>query len=187
MLQDIVVKEIYQPSCGFSYRNVQKWVERVEQAAGRAGYTICDLKPLAELLGCEPAMAAIKDSTHSLLGALVSANRRSRTYNCRCVLRPATHTLLHAGELYREVTIMLHTEQLVAWRTADGQEYSSPAHQVTLDPDEDELAAALLTRIAGVEIAPEHMAELRAQMAGGAPPPPWLTTPHRTTCANSSA
>lgn len=83
------------------------------------------------------------------------------------VLHPVTHTLLHAGEMYREVTILLHTEQLVAWRTADGQEYSAPAHQVTLDPDEDGLAAALLTRIAGVEIAPEHMAELRAQMAGG--------------------
>lgn len=89
------------------------------------------------------------------------------TYNFRCVLRPATHTLLHAGELYREVTILLHTEQLVAWRTADGQEYSAPAHQVLLDPDEDGLAAAILSRIAGVEIAPEHMAELRAQMAGG--------------------
>lgn len=82
------------------------------------------------------------------------------------VLRP-THTLLHAGELYREVTILLHTEQLVAWRTADGQEYSAPAHQVLLDPDEDGLAAAILSRIAGVEIAPEHMAELRAQMDGG--------------------
>lgn len=83
------------------------------------------------------------------------------------VLMPATHTLLHAGELYREVTILLHTEQLVAWRTADGQEYSAPAHQVLLDPDEDGLAAAILSRIAGVEIAPEHMVELRAQMAGG--------------------
>lgn len=78
-----------------------------------------------------------------------------------------THTLLHAGELYRDVTILLHTEQLVAWRTADGQEYSARAHQVQLDPDEDGLAAAILSRIAGVEIAPEHMAELRAQMAGG--------------------
>lgn len=78
-----------------------------------------------------------------------------------------THTILHAGELYRDVTILLHTEQLVAWRTADGQEYSARAHRVTLDPDEDGIAAAILSRIAGVEIAPEHMAELRAQMAGG--------------------
>lgn len=97
------------------------------------------------------------------------ANRGSRTHNCRCVLNPVatSHTLLHAGELYREVTILLHTEQLVAWRTADGQEYSAKAHQVLIDPDEDGLAAAILSRIAGVEIAPEHMAELRAQMAGG--------------------
>lgn len=94
------------------------------------------------------------------------------TYNFPCSLKgympiPTTHTLLHAGELYRGVTILLHTEQLVAWRTADGQEYSAPAHQVMLDPDEDGLAAAILSRIAGVEIAPEHMAELRSQMAGG--------------------
>ncbi|MGI4260769.1 hypothetical protein ACR2VJ_27070 [Klebsiella pneumoniae] len=94
------------------------------------------------------------------------------TYNFPCSLKgymPLTtpHTLLHAGELYRGVTILLRTEQLVAWRTADGQEYSARAHQVLLDPDEDGLAAAILSRISGVEIAPEHMAELRAQMAGG--------------------
>lgn len=233
-----------------------------------AGLKLCDLKPLAELLGCEPEMGAIKDATHSLLGTLVSANRRDEALTkpliemlgcepelksvidafekraslaiaqvlnwertefdtldelmeelrkyaaryadlagiraereaadptgceaflvlhevCKRVGLPpmgfeelaarlrttssdaATHTLLHAGELYRDVTILLRTEQLVAWRTADGQEYSAKAHRVTLDPDEDGLAAAILSRIAGVEIAPEHMAELRAQMAGG--------------------
>lgn len=227
----------------------------VWMAAGDAGLTICDLKPLAELLGCEPDMGGIKDEVRSLQGALVSANRQfnspqapriyaaiaqalnwERTefdtldelldeirrvgtqevrahsvyagiaralewecdefdsldaflaelnfHNCemkheavrrhesrqpkRIVEDPGVrHTLLHAGELYRDMTILLHTEQLVAWRTADGQEYSAPAHQVLLDPDEDGLAAAILSRIAGVEIAPEHMAELRAQMAGG--------------------
>lgn len=82
-------------------------------------------------------------------------------------LRLDTHTLLHAGELYREVTVLLHTEQLVAWRTADGQEYSAPAHQALLDPDEDGLAAELLSRITGYEVCSEHMAELRAQMTGG--------------------
>ena len=235
----------------------EKQFSRVRDAVKRAELDICDLKPLAEplaeLLGCEPEMGAMKEATHSLLGSRVSDNRRlytaiaqalnwertefdtldelleelreqernytrvpvSRAYICstgvlpvpegtkidvllmddtellgvddpedriwddvehpRCIkaYRPhtptrrhtaTTHTLLHAGELYREATILLHTEQLVAWRTADGQEYSAKAHQVTLDPDEDGLAAALLTRIVGVEIAPEHMAELRAQM-----------------------
>lgn len=256
------------------------WVKRVENCGHTLDYTICDLKPLAELLGCDPEMGAITERVgacvsridelvgesnklysgqHSiaemlgckndvwaimqiitalqvgeeardrrLYAAIAQALNWERTefdtldellgeireqeqahsnfvdqalahYDLTDVVReklcllaetlgstplldeaielmaprryddgPATtHTLLHAGELYREVTILLHTEQLVAWRTADGQEYSSPAHQVLLDPDEDGLAAELLSRIAGVEIAPEHMAELRAQMTGG--------------------
>lgn len=240
----------------------EKQFSRVRDAVKRAELDICDLKPLAEplaeLLGCEPEMGAMKEATHSLLGSRVSDNRRLytaiaqalnwertefdtldelleelraseaahrsddalmgealevlkkvetlldaiptrlqnsedetlatighivngnerlyhvvRDFATKLAMRNAaprastTHTLLHAGELHREVTILLRTEQLVAWRTADGQEYSAPAHQVALDPDEDGLAAALLTRIAGVEIAPKHMAELRAQMAGG--------------------
>lgn len=231
-----IVNEIYRPSCGFSLRNVENWVERVANAADEAGYTICDLKPLtAKFKNCRPYVAdiaeCIEDSQRrgrNMLTSVAQALNWERTefdtldellgeireqeqahsnfvdqalahYDLTDVVReklcllaetlgstplldeaielmaprryddgPATtHTLLHAGELYREVTILLHTEQLVAWRTADGQEYSSPAHRVTLDPDEDGLAAAILSRIAGVEIAPEHMAELRAQMAGG--------------------
>lgn len=230
-----IVNEIYRPSCGFSLRNVENWVERVANAADEAGYTICDLKPLAELLGCEPVIEHISElianrqtwvSQH-VVGQLVAqalnwdrtefdtldelseelrqwaavhaALVEIRTERdaadpagceafmvlhevCRRIGLPpmgfeglaarlrsttssdVTHTLLHAGELYREVTVLLHTEQLVAWRTADGQEYSAKAHQVLFDPDEDGLAAAILSRIAGVEIAPEHMAELRAQM-----------------------
>lgn len=194
------------------------WVKRVEKCGHTLGYTICDLKPLAELLGCEPVIEHISEHianrqtwvSQRVVGQLVAQalNWERTEFNtldelleelrCAtvCDLRPLAaglnceadikaiseavkvlllpeiygprHTLLHAGELYREVTILLHTEQLVAWRTADGQEYSAPAHQVLLDPDEDGLAAAILSRIAGVEIAPEHMAELRAQMAGGA-------------------
>ncbi|MGL4753503.1 MAG: hypothetical protein ACRCXB_14065 [Aeromonadaceae bacterium] len=210
----------------------EEWIPVLDKAATDAGYTICDLKPLAELLGCEPVIEHIYELianrqtwvSQRVVGQLVAQalNWERTEFNtldelleelreveqahsnfvdqaiandenmdaafdklCRLAEQispvpmllddaigllspdrepPCTHTLLHAGELYRDVTILLRTEQLVAWRTADGQEYSAPAHQVLLDPDEDGLAAAILSRIAGVEIAPEHMAELRAQM-----------------------
>lgn len=280
-----IVDEIYRPSCGFSRRNVEKWVERVSSAVGNTGLQVCDLKPLVELLGCEPEMGVIlavcikneeglqqlgaqvkllsaatrkperfsdiekrfagqvaqalnwERTEFGTLDELLAAIREQEQHHSRfvdaairdrelletvreklcgilgayparqrelldevicllgpkpitvgdmpsgfaeggyvaeppsgqvaAVLMPATHTLLHAGELYPGSTILLQTAQLVAWRDADGLEHCERAHRVTLDPDEDGLAAAILSRIAGVEIAPEHMAELRAQMAGG--------------------
>lgn len=72
--------------------------------------------------------------------------------------------LLHDGQLYRNATVLLHTEQLIVWRDADEQEHSAPAHQVTLNPDDNGLAAAILSRIGSYEVAPEHIAEMRQQM-----------------------
>lgn len=74
--------------------------------------------------------------------------------------------VLHGTEYYPGSTILLQTAQLVAWRDADGQEHCERAHRVTLNPDRDGLAAAILSGIAGAQIATEHIAELRAQMGG---------------------
>lgn len=74
--------------------------------------------------------------------------------------------VLHGTEYYPGSTLLLQTAQLVAWRDADGQEHCERAHRVTLNPDRDGLAAAILSGIAGAQIAPEHIAELRAQMGG---------------------
>lgn len=139
-----------------------------------------EVRPHSVYAGIARALEWECDEFDSLDAFLAELNFHNCEMKCEAVRRHESrqpqravdepgmpHTLLHAGELYRDVTLLLHTEQLVAWRTADGQEYSARAHQVLLDPDEDGLAAAILSRIAGVEIAPEHMAELRAQMAGG--------------------
>lgn len=231
----------------------------VWMAAGDAGLTVCDLKPMAELLGCEPEMGAITEEARSLLGSLVSANRqldnpqapriyaaiaqalnwertefdtldellaelqatarvkydeladalrereriirttreRIRQVNEMLGAHKATfildeieamlsagqsgftdggyvadaseqsvRSILHGTEYYPGSTILLQTAQLVAWRDADGQEHCERAHRVTLNPDRDGLAAAILSGISSAQIAPEHIAELRAQMGG---------------------
>ena len=79
-----------------------------------------------------------------------------------------THTVYHDGEVYRKSTILLQTSQLVVWR-CDGQEYAVKARQAMIDPDDDQVAAALMTGITGHDIAPEHITELRAQMGWGDP------------------
>lgn len=234
----------------------------VWMAAGNAGLTICNLKPLAELLGCEPEIGAIKErvqvmlsskasydlSVHATIAQALNWERtefdtldelleelraseeaHSKFVDCaieqnermetvreklreaeqfndplavvdECVamleLKPTssfaegghvidasaptlyvqqfgrikrpvtTHAVLHGTEYYPDSTILLQTAQLVAWRDADGQEHCERAHRVTLNPDRDGLAAAILSGIAGAQIAPEHIAELRAQMGG---------------------
>lgn len=77
---------------------------------------------------------------------------------------PTQANLLHGGQLYRNATVLLHTEQLIVWRDADEQEHSAPAHQVTINPDDNGLAAAILSLIGSYEVAPEHIAEMRQQM-----------------------
>lgn len=77
---------------------------------------------------------------------------------------PSQANILHDGQLYRNATVLLRTEQLIVWRDADNQEHSAPAHQVTLNPDDNGLAAAILSRIGSYEVAPEHIAEMRQQM-----------------------
>lgn len=72
-------------------------------------------------------------------------------------------TVYHGGEVYRDCEILLQTAQLTAWR-CDGQEYAVRAHQAMIDPDDDQVAAALMSGITGHDIAPEHITELRAQM-----------------------
>lgn len=79
-----------------------------------------------------------------------------------------THTVYHDGEVYRKSTILLQTSQLVVW-SCDGQEYAVKAHQAMIDPDDDQVAAALMSGITGHDIAPEHITELRAQMGWGVP------------------
>lgn len=99
-------------------------------------------------------------------GELKSANREIRRLNgvIAAGKRQEFANILHDGQLYRNATVLLRTEQLIVWRDADKQEHSAPAHQVTLNPDDNGLAAAILSRIGSYEVAPEHIAEMRQQM-----------------------
>lgn len=82
----------------------------------------------------------------------------------RIVTQPAaTHTIYHGGELYRECLILLQTEQTLVWR-CDGSEYCCKPRQALIDPDDNGLAAAILARMCGADVAPEHVAEMREQM-----------------------
>lgn len=77
--------------------------------------------------------------------------------------RSATHTIYHDGEMYRDSTILLDTKQLLVWSCGD-QEYAVRRHQALINPDDNGLAAAILARLSGADIAPEHIIEMREQM-----------------------
>lgn len=74
-----------------------------------------------------------------------------------------TNTIYHGGELYRHAVILLQTEQTLVWR-CDGAEYCCKPRQALIDPDDNGLAAAILTRLCGADVAPEHVREMREQM-----------------------
>lgn len=74
-----------------------------------------------------------------------------------------THTIYHGGELYRDCQILLQTEQTLVWR-CDGAEYCCKPRQALIDPDDNGLAAAILARLCGADVAPEHVREMREQM-----------------------
>lgn len=81
----------------------------------------------------------------------------------RIVTQPATRTIYHGGELYRHAVILLQTEQTLVWR-CDGSEYCCKPRQALIDPDDNGLAAAILARLCGADVAPEHVREMREQM-----------------------
>lgn len=86
------------------------------------------------------------------------------TVNMRCLTTPLPSTTIYrAPDLYAGATLLLQEPELVVWRDADGQLHHAPARDVLVNPDRDGLAAEVLSRMAGADIAPEHIAELRAQ------------------------
>lgn len=73
------------------------------------------------------------------------------------------NTIYHGGELYRHALILLQTEQTLVW-CCDGAEYCCKPRQALINPDDNGLAAAILARLCGADVAPEHVAEMREQM-----------------------
>lgn len=127
-------------------------------AACEHNSTIVNL--VAETLGVEPEYITLRlDSVLSQLPK-ASAAPDSRTAVKR--LR-GLHTIYHGGELYRDSTILLQTDQTLVWR-CEGSEFICKPAQALIDPDDNGLAAAIIARLSGADVAPEHIAEMREQM-----------------------
>lgn len=157
--------KLFTPDAIVAYRVVvASTVERIAEAAniqipaGATVDTLCEVlreqddgaiqdhdivMSVAEALGCNPD--DILDTVKQLVAA------------------PTTHTIYHGGELYRDSTILLQTEQTLVWR-CDGSEYTCKPAQALIDPNDNGLAAAILARLSGADVAPEHVAEMREQM-----------------------
>lgn len=76
------------------------------------------------------------------------------------VARP---TIYHAPDVYRDATLLLEQTELTVWRSVTGELHHAPTRDVLINPSLDGVAAEVLSRLSDCDIAPEHIAELRAQ------------------------